>query len=261
MPPPLRNRRQQPEEARPPLRRSDRIRLRMEALNEAARAELLADSDSDEADAGSRSFISRLLAGDGILPPGSPLVSEASDDAAGAAPGPSRAPLSPIRGQPSSAQPSAARAATERIRRELNDFWKDPPDGCRIEANENNVFQWKAEIDGPPDSPYEGGIFKLKIIFHGEYPYRAPTVTFTTRIFHCNISLGGIICLNILRADWSPVLTVASILISIRSMLTDPNTDDPLMPDHAAVYKENRLAYDSTARLWTSIYAKPESES
>jgi len=124
------------------------------------------------------------------------------------------------------------------------------------------------------DSPYSGGVFFLAIHFPTDYPFKPPKVNFTTRIYHPNINSNGSICLDILRDQWSPALTiskgtvilistmcakttadVATVLLSICSMLTDPNPDDPLVPEIAHVYKTDRSRYESTAREWTRKYA------
>ncbi|PQE26504.1 ubiquitin-conjugating enzyme protein [Rutstroemia sp. NJR-2017a BBW] len=112
-------------------------------------------------------------------------------------------------------------------------------------------FQWQATIMGPSDSPYAGGVFFLKIHFPTDYPFKPPKVNFTTRIYHPNINSNGSICLDILRDQWSPALTISKVLLSICSMLTDPNPDDPLVPEIAHVYKTDRARYEATAREWT----------
>lgn len=125
------------------------------------------------------------------------------------------------------------------------------------------------------DSPYSGGVFFLAIHFPTDYPFKPPKVNFTSRIYHPNINSNGSICLDILRDQWSPALTIskgmigkrqvdwlreqelilAVVLLSICSMLTDPNPDDPLVPEIAHVYKTDRARYEATAREWTRKYA------
>jgi ubiquitin-conjugating enzyme E2 D/E len=116
-------------------------------------------------------------------------------------------------------------------------------------------FHWQATIMGPTDSPYSGGVFFLTIHFPTDYPFKPPKVNFTTRIYHPNINSNGSICLDILRDQWSPALTISKVLLSICSMLTDPNPDDPLVPEIAHVYKTDRPRYEATAREWTRKYA------
>ena len=108
---------------------------------------------------------------------------------------------------------------------------------------------------GPPDSAYEGGVFFLNIGFPTDYPFKPPKVNFTTRIYHPNINSEGSICLDILRSQWSPALTISKVLLSICSLLTDPNPDDPLVPEIARQYKSDPVKYAEIAREWTRKYA------
>lgn len=117
------------------------------------------------------------------------------------------------------------------------------------------VFHWQATIMGPPDSPYQGGVFFLTIHFPTDYPFKPPKVAFTTRIYHPNINSNGSICLDILRSQWSPALTISKVLLSICSLLCDPNPDDPLVPEIARIYKTDREKYNELAREWTRKYA------
>ena len=120
--------------------------------------------------------------------------------------------------------------ALKRINKELQDLTRDPPNSCSAGPAGNDLFYWKATIMGPQKSPYEGGVFFLDIHFPADYPFKAPQCHFTTRIYHPNINSKGGICLDILKDQWSPALTASKVLLSICSLLTDPNPKDPLVP-------------------------------
>eukprot|EP00286_Rhodomonas_abbreviata_P001793 CAMPEP_0181289050 /NCGR_PEP_ID=MMETSP1101-20121128/674_1 /TAXON_ID=46948 /ORGANISM="Rhodomonas abbreviata, Strain Caron Lab Isolate" /LENGTH=147 /DNA_ID=CAMNT_0023393243 /DNA_START=27 /DNA_END=470 /DNA_ORIENTATION=+ len=145
--------------------------------------------------------------------------------------------------------------ALKRIQRELQELGRDPPANCSAGPVGEDMFHWQATIMGPDDSPYSGGVFFLDIHFPADYPFKPPKVSFVTRIYHCNINSNGGICLDILKEQWSPALTVSKVLLSICSLLTDPNPEDPLVPEIAQILKSNRTQHDATAREWTAKYA------
>lgn len=151
-------------------------------------------------------------------------------------------------------------AAKKRLKKELQDMSKDPPPNCSAGPSKDkaatvDIMNWTATIMGPPDSPYEGGVFFLEITFPSDYPFKPPKVKFLTKIYHPNINKSGGICLDILKDQWSPALTISKVLLSICSLLTDPNPDDPLVTEIANVYKTNRPKYTQTAKEWTRSYA------
>jgi len=146
-------------------------------------------------------------------------------------------------------------STAQRIAKELENLTADPPANCSAGPFEDDIFHWQATLMGPQDSPYEGGIFVMNIKFPGDYPFKPPKVTFETKIFHPNINSSGGICLDILKEAWSPALTVSKVLLSICSLLCDPNPDDPLVPDIARMYKNDRDKYNRTAQLWTLQFA------
>jgi len=147
-------------------------------------------------------------------------------------------------------------SAVRRISRELLEIQREPLSNCSAgPIHENDLFHWEGTIIGPEDSPYAKGIFKLKIDFPADYPFKPPKITFLTRVLHPNINMNGSICLDILRDNWSPALSISRVLLSISSLLTDPNPDDPLESDVARLYKTNRGQFDRLAREWTLRYA------
>lgn len=133
----------------------------------------------------------------------------------------------------------------------------DPPSNCSAgPVKPEDLFRWEGAIFGPSDSPYSGGVFRLNIVFPVDYPFKPPSIVFTTKIYHPNINSTGAICLDILKTQWSPALTISKVLLSICSLLCDPNPNDPLVPEIAHIYKTNRSEYEKTARDWTNAYAK-----
>jgi len=147
-----------------------------------------------------------------------------------------------------------------RLQHEVNEMKSKPPENCSAGPADNDLTQWIATIIGPQGSPFEGGVFKLIIKFPSNYPFRAPEIKFETPVYHPNIARSGSICLDILKDQWSPALSISKVLLSICSLLTDPNPNDPLEPDVARIYKNDRLKYDLTAREWTRKYASGSGE-
>lgn len=144
----------------------------------------------------------------------------------------------------------------KRINADLNEILKNPPANCSAgPTDDNNIYEWQATIMGPRDTPYQDGIFYLSIIFPSEYPFKPPIVKFITKIYHCNINSKGSICLDILKNEWSPALTISKLLLSICSLMTDPNPDDPLVTEIAELYTNNRTLHDRKAREYTIRYA------
>ncbi|KAM1791147.1 hypothetical protein ACFX12_035137 [Malus domestica] len=145
--------------------------------------------------------------------------------------------------------------ASKRILKELKDLQRDPPTSCSAGPVAEDMFHWQATIIGPNDGPYSGGVFLVTIHFPPDYPFKPPKVAFRTKVFHPNINSNGSICLDILKEQWSPALTISKVLLSICSLLTDPNPDDPLVPEIARMCKSDKVKYESTARSWTQKYA------
>ncbi|KAH9673441.1 UBC core domain-containing protein [Citrus sinensis] len=137
--------------------------------------------------------------------------------------------------------------ASKRILKELKDLQKDPPTSCSAGINFCYLRIWII--------PYAGGVFLVTIHFPPDYPFKPPKVAFRTKVFHPNINSNGSICLDILKEQWSPALTISKVLLSICSLLTDPNPDDPLVPEIAHMYKSDKAKYEATARSWTQKYA------
>lgn len=136
----------------------------------------------------------------------------------------------------------------KRIYNELNDLMNNPIPNCSAgPISDDDITKWQATIFGPEDTPYYGGVFNLTIDFSTEYPFKPPRVVFKTPIYHCNVNAHGGICLDILKNNWSPALNVSKLLLSICSLLAEPNPNDPLVPEIAELYRMNRELHDMYA--------------
>jgi len=146
-------------------------------------------------------------------------------------------------------------SAIQRLNRELREIKKNPNSNFSGSPKDNNMLEWEATIMGPVDTPYEGGIFHLRFLFTDDYPFTPPKVNFITKIYHPNINGQGLICCDTLKEGWNPALTVSKILLSLCSLLSDPNPDDPLEAEIANQYQNNRDMYFKTAKEWTITFA------
>ena len=142
----------------------------------------------------------------------------------------------------------------KRIKKELLDLSENPLFNCSAGPIGDNLNEWEATIIGPEDTPYSGGVFILIILFPPDYPFNPPKIKFLTRIYHCNINQHGGICLDILKDQWSPALTISKVLMSISSLLSDCNPDDPLVPEIARLYNKDRIKHDLIAREYAEKY-------
>lgn len=144
------------------------------------------------------------------------------------------------------------------LRRVLNDLMEMGSDTSSCfsagPVSSENILVWKATIFGPEGTPYEGGSFEFDISFPTDYPYSPPKVRARTKVFHCNIK-DTYVCLDILGKQWSPALTISKVLLSITSLLTDPNPADPLDTKISQLYTNDRKEYLRIAREWTQKYA------
>jgi ubiquitin-conjugating enzyme E2 A len=140
--------------------------------------------------------------------------------------------------------------ATIRLTRELNKLQSesDKLDGIIIEKP-NDLMVWFAKINGPPNTPYEEGVFDMQLTFDSDYPVKAPSVKFLTPMFHPNIYRDGKICVDILQShEWTPAQNVRTILMSIMSLLMDPNPSSPANRDAAELYNKDKAAYGQKVR-------------
>ena len=103
--------------------------------------------------------------------------------------------------------------ALRRLQREMQDM-RHPNINCTAGPIGEDMFHWAATLIGPPNSPYEGGVFSLDITVPQDYPFKPPKIVFLTKIYHCNINGQGEICLDILRSAWSPAITIMKVSLN-----------------------------------------------
>ncbi|KZZ93005.1 Ubiquitin-conjugating enzyme/RWD-like protein [Ascosphaera apis ARSEF 7405] len=139
---------------------------------------------------------------------------------------------------------SDAQSVTKRLQSELMQLMMSPSPGVSAFPNaDGNLLSWTATIAGPDDTPYENLTFKLSFEFPTNYPYAPPTVLFKTPIYHPNVDFSGRICLDILRDKWSAVYNVQSVLLSLQSLLGEPNNASPLNGQAAELWDSDPETY------------------
>ncbi|EDO06421.1 putative Ubiquitin-conjugating enzyme E2 2 [Babesia bovis T2Bo] len=134
--------------------------------------------------------------------------------------------------------------ARRRIVQDISKITKDPPEGCRAEPFPDNMMVCHAIIRGPKDTLWETGTFHLLMKFTEEYPTKPPCVKFISKIYHPNVYLDGRICLDILQNQWTAIYDISSILLSIQSLLSEPNIKSPANSEAAKKLETDKIAYD-----------------
>lgn len=172
--------------------------------------------------------------------------------------------------------------ASKRLFQEYKHLTNDPPDGITAgPVNEDDLFVWEAMIQGPEDTPYEGGVFPAELKFPKDYPLMPPTMRFLCDVWHPNgtdqchqvqqpqahqltinqVYTNGTVCISILHAPgddpnhyeqaserWSPIQSVEKILISVMSMIAEPNDESPANVDAARMWRERRGEFEKRVR-------------
>ncbi|KAM3137060.1 hypothetical protein pb186bvf_010788 [Paramecium bursaria] len=145
------------------------------------------------------------------------------------------------------------------IAKQLNMIQKQPIDGVHIIFNELDIFDIQADIEGPVDTPFHGGLFRVKLILQPQFPQTAPKGLFMTKIFHPNVSEKGEICVNTLKKDWNPQnWSFRNIFEVVKCLLIVPFPESSLNEEAGKLFMENYDEYFKHAKLITNIYAKQE---
>lgn len=113
----------------------------------------------------------------------------------------------------------------KRLNKEFHESLSNPVDGVDM-FPEESMMEWTAIIQG--EDIYKGLDYKLNIKIPVNYPFQPPMVKFINFCYHPNVNAEGLICLDILNEKWSPAYSLQSMLLSIQSLLSDPNCSSPL---------------------------------
>ncbi|XP_030571185.1 ubiquitin-conjugating enzyme E2 R2 isoform X1 [Drosophila novamexicana] len=145
-------------------------------------------------------------------------------------------------------------SAVRALAMEYKSLQEEPVEGFRVKLmNDDNLFEWEVAIFGPPDTLYQGGYFKAHMKFPHDYPYSPPSIRFLTKVWHPNVYENGDLCISILHPPvddpqsgelpcerWNPTQNVRTILLSVISLLNEPNTYSPANVDASVMYRRWR---------------------
>lgn len=152
--------------------------------------------------------------------------------------------------------------AQNRLLKEYQNLSRDPPEGVIAgPIDEDDLFRWECLLEGPPDTCYENGVFPALLTFPKDYPMSPPVLKFTPPLLHPNIYADGTVCISILhppgddplqyeRAEerWSPVQSVEKILLSVSSMLAEPNPESGANIDACKLWREDRNKFEEVVK-------------
>ncbi|XP_060529318.1 ubiquitin-conjugating enzyme E2 S [Cylas formicarius] len=141
--------------------------------------------------------------------------------------------------------------------KEMQDLVNSPPEGIKVQINEEDVTDIQAFIEGPSGTPYFGGNFKVKLSLGKGFPTEPPKAYFLTKIFHPNVAVKGEICVNTLKKDWKSDLGIKHILLTIKCLLIVPNPESALNEEAGKLLLEHYDDYFQRAKMMTEIHAQP----
>ncbi|KAG5053608.1 hypothetical protein JHK85_006118 [Glycine max] len=146
----------------------------------------------------------------------------------------------------------------KQLAKELKSLDESPPEGIKVVVNDDDFSTIFSDIEGPAGTPYENGVFRMKLLLSHDFPHSPPKGFFLTKIFHPNIANNGEICVNTLKKDWNPSLGLRHVLIVVRCLLIEPFPESALNEQAGKMLLENYEEYARHARLYTGIHAKPK---
>jgi len=153
---------------------------------------------------------------------------------------------------------SVSPATVRILQKELSQLTKEPVEGFKVEPDTKDMSKWRVGIFGPPETIYQGGYFKAELRFPTDYPHNPPSLRFVNLIpWHPNVYKSGDVCISILHKPggdeqsgehpserWNPTQSVRTILLSVISLLNEPNTSSPANVDASVAYRKWKLCGD-----------------
>jgi len=146
--------------------------------------------------------------------------------------------------------------ASTLLKKQLKELKTHPVEGFTVDLKDDNIMEWNVYIVGPPDTAYEGGIFRVSMTFPNEYPTQPPKLKFLSEFWHPNVYVDGTVCISILHPPiddptsgerieerWSPAQSVETILLSVISLLSDPNISSPANVDASVEFRNKPQVY------------------
>ncbi|XP_071729656.1 ubiquitin-conjugating enzyme E2 5-like [Rutidosis leptorrhynchoides] len=144
-------------------------------------------------------------------------------------------------------------------RREM-DLMKLMMGDYKVEMINDGMHEFYVHFHGPADSPYDGGMWKLRVVLPDAYPYKSPTISFFNKIYHPNVDeMTGSVCLDVINQTWSPMFDLVNVFeVFLPQLLLYPNASDPLNGEAAALLMRDKTSYEQRVKEYVEKYAKAE---